>query len=193
MKRRLRHHLIIFGGLFTFWVILSGMLDATHLIMGAICAAGVTLLSARHLRSADGIGGPGFYLTFIRWHHVALYLPWLFVEIIKANLYVLKLVLGPRAGWDPQITNVGPDLKSELAQVVLANSITLTPGTVTIDVVDERFIVHSIDVPVALDIESGTMGRRVKAAFGREIGKEAAAAIARLEAEAPPRRRKEDR
>lgn len=194
MKRRGLHHLLVFGALFAFWVVLSGKLDATHLIMGLCSAALVSALSARHLYSADGLGGPGFYLSMIRWHHVALYLPWLAWEVVKANVYVLKLVLGPRSGWNPQITTIAPDLKSEMAQVILANSITLTPGTVTLDVVDEKFKVHAIDVAVALDLESGTMGRRVKAAFGREVGKTAQKAHHAAEVAAGPRhRRKDDR
>jgi multicomponent Na+:H+ antiporter subunit E len=133
MKRHPLHLLIVWLGLFAFWVVLSGKLDALHLAMGAGSAALVTWLSADELFTRMD-AGERRWLTFIHWGRFLAYLPWLGWEIVKANIQVLKLVLGPLSRLRPSIvTYRAPDLSSEVSRVFLANSITLTPGTVTLD------------------------------------------------------------
>ncbi len=92
------------------------------------------------------------------------------VEIIKANLHVLYLAFHPRMMEliDPRIIKFQSKLKSNLALVTFANSITLTPGTITVDIsVDGDFKVHAID-KASGDPLPGEMERRIAKAFGED-------------------------
>jgi multicomponent Na+:H+ antiporter subunit E len=167
MERHAVHVFIVWLGLFALWVILSGMLDAVHLAMGAACSALVTWLSADLLFTRVDTGERR-WLTFIHWGRFLAYLPWLGWEIVKANVQVLKLVLGPLSRLRPAIiTYKAPDLSSEVSRVILANSITLTPGTVTLDVgLDGVYTVHAIDEGSAEGLLEGSMERKVAWTFG---------------------------
>ncbi len=79
---------------------------------------------------------------------------WLLVtEIVKANICVLKLILSPRLTPEPRLVRFRTDLKSGLAKVMLANSITLTPGTITVTVEGNEFLIHCLDEELAEGIE----------------------------------------
>jgi len=123
-----------------FWVLLSGMFDAFHLISGLICCAIVTFLS--HDLLVKGRSEKKF-LKSIR---LALYIPWEFWQIVLANIDVAYRVLHPKMPIDPLIIEFETPLRGEFSLVTLANSITLTPGTITILVEPERgkFLVHAI-------------------------------------------------
>ena len=165
MTKRSLHTLIITLGLFAFWIVLSGKFDALHLGMGVVCAIGVSLLSADLLYS-EGKNGEKRWLSFLPWGRILLYIPWLAWEIIKSNIQVMKLVLGPMDRLDPEMLTVQPDLQSEVSQVVFGNSITLTPGTVTLDIEDDgTYVVHAVDQASAEGLRSGEMARRVAWAF----------------------------
>ncbi|RMG18191.1 MAG: hypothetical protein D6729_07330 [Deltaproteobacteria bacterium] len=161
-----KHHIITFVFLFGLWVVLSGKLDAVHLGMGVGAAAFVTWLSGGLLYSNEG-DGRRRWLTDLPWPSIVfLYLPWLALEIVKANLQVLQLVLGPRGLLQPRLVRYRPRLKSEVALVTFANSITLTPGTVTVDIEEDgTFVVHAIDAATAAGLESGEMEERIAAVF----------------------------
>lgn len=75
----------------------------------------------------------------------AQYLYYLFKEIILANLAVTRLILTRKEEMEPVIVHVRADLKSETARVILANSITLTPGTITVSLTDDKLLVHCLD------------------------------------------------
>ena len=87
-------------------------------------------------------------------------------EIIKANFYVFMLSVHPRMKEkiDPHIFRFKTELKTDFAKFVFANSITLTPGTVTIEIEDDEFIVHAITKQAADDLP-GEMEQRIKRAF----------------------------
>ena len=84
--------------------------------------------------------------------------------MILANLHVAKLVLAP-SGIDPQLVKVKSKLKSDISMVTFANSITLTPGTITMDIDDGEFYVHALSQKVADDLLSGDMENRVAHVF----------------------------
>lgn len=168
MQKRATHSVISFLVLFGFWVVLSGHFDLLHLAYGVVSAALVTWLSAGLLYTKVD-GGEDRYLTLLPWGRLMKYWAYLTLEIIKANLQVLKLVLGPRRLLDPSFITVDCDLRSEVSRVTYANSITLTPGTVTIDVLpDGRYLVHAIDKASADGLRNGAMERRIAAAFGEQ-------------------------
>ena len=92
-----------------------------------------------------------------------LYLPYLALEIVKANLDVARRILDPKLPIDPVLVRVKTSQASELGQVLYANSITLTPGTVSMQVDGGGILVHAIAREMAEDLEGGEMDRRVTA------------------------------
>ena len=147
---------------FVTWIILSGRFDLFHLGLGVIASGIVALLSADMLfpylpmQSLAKIG-TGFLM----------YLPWLIYQIFKANLHVLYLTFHPRMREliDPQIITFKSRLKDDMALLIFANSITLTPGTITLYVsVLSKYTVHAIDGKSAAGLP-GEMEARVETIF----------------------------
>lgn len=133
----------LFVGLMLLWVLLSGKLDAFHLGMGVFCsllvAALCTDLFADHFDLRKVLRTLLGHLT---------YLPWLIWQIVLANLHVFKLALHPRMydKLDPHLVRFHTRLEGAYAQTSFAQSITLTPGTITVRVLpDGVFIVHAVD------------------------------------------------
>jgi multicomponent Na+:H+ antiporter subunit E len=141
---------------FALWLVLSGHWDPLHLAFGAAASALVTWLN----RGEGAVSGLVRALPGLAW-----YVPWLLVEIVKANLAVTRVVLDPRLPVDPVVVRVRPRLTTDLGVTALANSITLTPGTITLDVDDGDLIVHALTPVSAEEIET-VFGRRVARAFG---------------------------
>ena len=156
-------HLITFFILFCLWILLSGKFDLFHLSLGIISCIIVTLFSCDLLFPESKING------FMRsWLRFLRYLPWLLYQIFLANLHILYLVFHPRMMdlIDPQIIKFHSKLTKELSLVTFANSITLTPGTITVYVsVDGHFHVHSIDEKSG-EALPGEMESKIARAFG---------------------------
>jgi len=98
---------------------------------------------------------------------MVLYIPWLVVEILKANWDVIKRVWSFSPAVDPVMVDVTPIRKDEVGLMIYANSITLTPGTVSVLVDEDHIAVHGIAPEVAEDVVEGTMNRRVAAMEGK--------------------------
>lgn len=129
--------------LFALWIVFSGRFDGFHLAMGIVSSA---LVAAFYGDLMFTSGEPR--RVFGLWLRLAGYIPWLLYQIFLANLHVMVLVFHPRMGdrIDPKIITFDSRLKSDYARMLFANSITLTPGTITVDVtVLGRFSVHCID------------------------------------------------
>lgn len=157
--------LLTFAILFCLWILLSGRFDAFHLTLGVISCILVTLFSVDLVfpeGSLQGIGGT--WLRFLG------YVPWLLYQIILANLHVLYLVFHPRMMdlIEPEIIRFQSKLHSDLSLVTFANSITLTPGTITVYVsVDGDFQVHAIDKKSG-EALPGEMEARIARVFGEQ-------------------------
>lgn len=143
--------------LFAFWILLSGYFTPLLLGLGAASCVGVALIVRRMELLEDEVHPR--YLGKI----VLSYLPWLFMEIIKSNIAVAKIILRPEMGVRPTVFHIGTSQKTELGVVVYANSITLTPGTVTMGIENGRLSVHALDQGFADDVLTGEMDRRVSA------------------------------
>ena len=124
-----------------FWIILSGMFDAFHLSLGVLCCLLVAHFSH----------GLVFYhdspTTWIKGTlGVIAYLPWLCYQIILANLEVAWVVLHPNmlSKIDPHLIRFKTTLKRPISRVTFAQSITLTPGTITVNVDDDEFLVYAL-------------------------------------------------
>lgn len=156
--------LATFTILFAFWMLLSGFFDLFHLSLGGVCCALVAYASHDLLFTQAS-------LKNLKKRHLAgknfiLYIPWLIYQIFLANFHVVYLVLHPRMPIDPQIIRFRTKLESDLALVTLANSITLTPGTITLDIREGEFYVHALSKKVADDLMTGGMEGRVAKIYG---------------------------
>ena len=89
------------------------------------------------------------------------YAPWLIKEIIKSNIAVTKIILSRKMKLQRNLIEVGANQKSALGRVILANSITLTPGTVSVNMKNDRIVVHALSFAGAEEDLSGEMDRRV--------------------------------
>ena len=148
-------YLSLAGFLFTFWVVLSG--HYTPMLVGAgIVSAFICVLAAVRMRTADAEGHP----IEVFWGAVT-YFPWLIVEIAKSAWAVTKIILHPRLPISPTMTVVRASQRSRVGIVTYANSITLTPGTITVGVNGNELTVHALVREGALDLEAGGMDRRV--------------------------------
>ncbi|MDO8871368.1 MAG: Na+/H+ antiporter subunit E [Methanoregula sp.] len=146
--------------LFAFWILLSGYLDAFHLIAGAVCSAIVTFLSYDLMITKHKRGGVFKLLRF------TFYCGWLFIEILRAAFDVAYRVLHPHMPIDPQIVTFETPLSDDITRTVLANSITLTPGTITIDVDGGTYTVHALTSAAARDLmDDRTIEKRVTCIF----------------------------
>lgn len=152
--------------LFVFWIVLSGRLDGGHLTTGAAVALAIAFGTRRLLLLPPAIGASMSHpLGDVPWLGVLFYLPWLAGGIVVAGLQVAYVVLHPRLPVAPKLVRFRADLPHTLARLTLANSITLTPGTVTLDVEGDEFLVHALTADAARSIEEGSMHDRVAALF----------------------------
>ena len=157
--------LITFILMFLSWIVLSGKFDPLLLWLGGISSFFVAYYFYDLLFPAMESGYLKVFFRFIR------YMPWLIWEIIKANFHLLYLAFHPRMKEliDPHIITFKTNLKSDIAITTLANSITLTPGTITVTAdSDGVFKVHSIDRESA-EALPGTMLKKVAKVFGEDI------------------------
>ncbi len=127
-------------GLAILWLLMSGLYKTLILIFGALSVL-LTIFIISRMDKVDGhkLGYDIGVLATIK------YLVWLFVEIAKSNWAVTKVILSGQTPEQQKMFEVPVNQKSEIAQVVFANSITLTPGTVTVESEDDNFIVHALD------------------------------------------------
>ena len=146
MERGARHVLSLTAFLCVLWALLSGRTEPLIVGLGIASVALVVYLAHR-MDVIDHESQP----VHLTWRLVT-YFPWLAWQIVKANVDVMKAVLDPRLPIQPQVFTVRARQRSELNQVVFANSITLTPGTVTIAVADGTFEVHALTVAAAADL-----------------------------------------
>ena len=142
------------------WLLLSGHFEPLLLGLGVVSV--VTVVAVAHRMDVIDHEGHPVHLT---WRAI-LYWPWLLWEIVKANIDVAKAIVQGEMPIEPTVMNVKCTQKSELGQVVYANSITLTPGTVTIAVLGDTLHVHALTPGAREGLETGEMDRRVTAVEG---------------------------
>lgn len=124
--------------LWTFWMILVGRLDVGSIVVGLGVAVGLSLLNRDLAPSGAGRMPRGAF-----WG-LAVFMGGLILEVIKANVQVAAIVLTPRLPITPTIATFRTRLTSDIGRMALGNSITLTPGTLTIDVDGDTFVVHAL-------------------------------------------------
>lgn len=143
--------------LICFWLVLSGHYTAITIPAGLLSVLGVVAL-ARRMDIVDEEGHPIHLLP----RAVFSYWPWLAKEICKAAWDVTKIILHPKLPVSPTLIRVKANQRSSIGIATYANSITLTPGTITARVTGDEFLVHAVKREAAEDLAEGTMDRRVK-------------------------------
>lgn len=131
----------LFVLLFLIWLLLTGAFELTSLLLGLVLAVTLALIFGKN----SSVFGK-FRITPKVFVYSVIYLIVLSWEIVKSNIDVALRVLNPKLPINPGIVKVKTRLKSPMGRMILANSITLTPGTLTIDIDGDEFYIHWIDV-----------------------------------------------
>ena len=134
----LRFAVILVVALAATWWTLSGYTKPILLTLGTISLILVLLMASR-MRILDRETAP--YLTVPQ---TLGYFCWLFVEIIKANVAVVRAVMNPNLEISPTLVKIPANGKTDLAKTMFANSITLTPGTVSVNLEEDHILVHAL-------------------------------------------------
>jgi multicomponent Na+:H+ antiporter subunit E len=128
--------------------------------LGVICSLLVAFLTHDLLFANARVGDARVILQ-----RFIVYIPWLLYQIVSSNIHVALVALSKKKPIDPRIIRFKTKLESDISWVTLANSITLTPGTITMDIKDGEFFVHALDKKVADDLHAGEMEDRVAHVF----------------------------
>jgi multicomponent Na+:H+ antiporter subunit E len=142
--------------LFGFWLALSGHYTPFLIGVGAACSI-ACVLAAQRLGTVDAEGHPAHLLG-----RAATYYPWLVWEIVKSAWAVARIIVHPRLPISPTMTVVDASQRTAAGIATYANSITLTPGTITTGVRANRLTVHALVREGALDVEAGGMDAQVR-------------------------------
>lgn len=156
------HRVLIFVIFLLLWLMLVGSFDTQELLAGLVVALIVSVISGPHLAIFSAIRlSPAAPLYLIK------YLGNFLVALIASNLDMARRVLSPSLPIRPGVVEVRTALRSPLGKLLLANSITLTPGTLSVDIRGERIFVHWVDCDPNIDTESAT--RMIASVFERHI------------------------
>ena len=152
--------------LFIIWMIANTSLALDTVIAGLVVSTLIALAFASFAR----------VYSDIRWspvviYHYLLYLGVFLIELVKANINVMRLVFSPRINIKPGIVEIKTGLKSPIGRLALANTITLTPGTLVVDIKDDSLFVHCINVSTTDQTKSteeiaGRFEKRLKVIYG---------------------------
>lgn len=144
------------------WLLWSGIFEPFLIGLGVIsCVLCMWIVTRMHIVDEEGAPAQLGVRPF------TTYAPWLTKEIIKSNIEVTKIILAPDLPMHRTMLEVGAHQSSAIGRVILANSITLTPGTVAVSMEGDRILVHALSFEGAEEDLSGEMSRRVS---GLEVG-----------------------
>lgn len=154
-ERTILSGVALFCLLLGLWLLASGHYTPLLIGFGVASSAAVVVLASR-MGIVDREGMPVHLLG-----RALLYVPWITFEVFKANIDVARRILSPGMNISPRLIEVPTSQKTDLGRVLYANSITLTPGTVSIQVYGNHITVHAIAEEVADGLNGGEMDRRV--------------------------------
>jgi len=160
--------LLQFIPLYAFWLVLSEHYQPFYLIAGAVICAGITWFNREMflaLAPADRTGKLTMLSALKTAYHLAVYLPWLVAQIARDNLLVAYLVLHPSMPIDPHVMQFKTRYKKPVSQVILANSITLSPGTMTVLLENNTYLVHGLLPSSCNNLVKGETQKRVRKIF----------------------------
>jgi multicomponent Na+:H+ antiporter subunit E len=157
----MKHAGSLFIVLFSVWLLWSGHYTTLLVTLG-LASVFFVLLTIRRMGALDHETAPVEIGP-----RLLLFIPWLLWEIAKSNVDVARRVLRREMPIRPHLIRVPAGQRTDIGRVIYANSITLTPGTVTVALEDDGFLVHALSDEAAAGVLSGEMDRKVQAVEGR--------------------------
>ncbi len=150
---------------FLLWLIFNGRITFEIIIAGALISIMLDVFIRRVLQLNLTAGN--LFMAVKILPHILLYAIVLLVEIIRANFSITKMVLSPRIDVEPCLVKFRTPLKTEAARVALANSITLTPGTITVSLEGDNLLVHALNKDMAQGLEGSIFERLLAGMEGK--------------------------
>ena len=148
----------MFIALFLFWLIFNGRFTIEIAVFGVILSAAIVWFMCKYMDYSlnKDIRLVKKSVWLLQYFFILL------IEIMKANVEVLKIMLSVKYEKEPVIVSFHTDLKSKTARVMLANSITLTPGTITVNLIDDYYEVHCLDKHLAAGLDSSVFVKQLR-------------------------------
>lgn len=150
------HFIFIAVSLCLFWLLLSGHYTVLLLSLGGL-SVGLVVWILQRMDRVDGYPST----VHFSWGIVGYFI-WLLLQVIKANVDVVRRIWDPSLPIQPHWRRLSTKVDSKVEKALYANSITLTPGTLTTDVHDDHFLVHSLTAESIEELEAGEMERRIR-------------------------------
>lgn len=149
---------MLFLVMYLLWFLFNGKVTMELAVIGLLICGALSYFTQKFIREEKQESIlKGHLLDFIKYAFI------LFLEIIKSNLAVMKLILNPNMDeWHPTFITFTSELQDERFRVLLANSITLTPGTITVGMEEKEFTVHVLDNRVKNTVENGVFAQELK-------------------------------
>ena len=160
----------LFSVMLCLWFVLSEIFAMKFVIFGVTVCVTVSFFCLDSMRLAGLKSDRTYFILHADPAGFASYLAWLMKEIVKSALDVSAVVISGRKRTDPHMIWFKADYDNPAARALLANSITLTPGTVTVDMYDDgTYSVHALNAKFAEGLLEGTMQKKIAALYGEEI------------------------
>lgn len=164
------HKLAMFVVLFGFWMVLSGRTETKFIVYGLITAIVTTWVTYPLLLVPNKEGSKKYFVFGVSIPKFIMYFFWLMWQLVLANIDVLLATTAQELDIDPKVVRFYFRADNPMASVVLANSITLTPGTVTINVTDDGlYEIHALTRGAAAGVLDGSMQKKVAALYGEKF------------------------
>ncbi|WP_444340190.1 Na+/H+ antiporter subunit E [Phascolarctobacterium succinatutens] len=156
--------------LFAFWMVLSGRTETKFVIYGILTAVVTTRVTYPLLLVPNKDGSKKYYVFGFSIPKMIMYFFWLMWQLVLANIDVLLATTGQELNIDPKVVRFRFKADNPMASVILANSITLTPGTVTMNVTDDGvYEIHALTVGAAAGVLDGGMQKKVADLYGEKF------------------------
>jgi len=140
------------------WLFVVGQVTAHALLLGLFCSLVIAWID---LHRSPPPARP------FPWLGLLLYVPWLIGQVVKSGLHMTQLILHPHLPIEPRMIPYTPRLQDPAGLVLLGNSVTLTPGTITAEITPDQLLIHAIDSRSAEGIVDGTFEDRIARVFER--------------------------
>ena len=160
----------VFGLLMFLWIVMSGIFTVKFILYGCISSFLISCFVVGSLRIGGLKSDRTYFILHANYPKLIIYFMWLIKEVVKSAADVSKIVLSRNMGLEPHVVWFKADYDNPAARAILANSITLTPGTVTIDIYDSGvFSVHALNRDFSEGLLTGEMQNRIAKLYGETI------------------------
>lgn len=164
-----KYYILLSMVLFAFWLLLSGRLEVKFIVYGVATSLIAAYISMPLLLVPSKDGKKKYFAFGVSLWRFALYWIWLMREVVNANLDVERAVVKPEMEINPMMVSFKMPYENPMAHTTLANSITLTPGTITVDVSsDGVYVIHALTDGAREGLLSGGMQQKIADLFGEQ-------------------------